>query len=506
MRFAHPWVRAFLLSLCLALLAALTPQAGFAAPPLQQSGASVPLYGVQGHFEVLPSSPFGEVFVAADGSRLTAVGVDATVAQQIDVLARQSPPPTVRVWGTRNFDPKPAYTPDLVVNEILPEGDTAQPADGAGTGGTGSGTASNPVFAVVNFSLVNLYSTPAQSMAVVAQARAGEQCAVQGRDPSGAWLLVDCGGTHGWIDRRLVNVTGGLDSVPVTNSEANPQPPVAPLEPTPTPAPVTPPPARVDAWRAAYYNNPTLNGSPVAYQDLDTVDLNWGYGSPATAVPVDYFSATFQRTYSFPLGYYSFSVLADDGVRVYVDNDLLINEWHPATGLTYTAVQQLSGVHSIRIEYLELVGVASIRFTMAVSSTPPPWRATYYEGASERGAQRATQNDLAGARQLDKTWGDNSPLPGILPADGWNGRWVGQFAFSGGSYYFRARADDGVRVYLNDTLVINGWNDGPHDLSNAFRNIGPGTHTVTVDYYDRYGYAYLQVFWYIDQYGPNFVP
>ena len=197
---------------------------------------------------------------------------------------------------------------------------------------------------------------------------------------------------------------------------------------------------------------------------------------------------------------------ADDGVRVYLDNDVLINEWHPASGLTYTAVRPLSGNHRIRIEYLELVGVAGISFALSMSPNPPPWQATYYEGAPNRGPQRAAQGEPAGARQLDKTWGENSPFAGILPADGWNGRWTGQFAFSGGNYYFRARADDGVRVYLNDMLVIDGWSDGPHDMSNAFRNVGPGTHTVTVDYYDRYGYAYLQVFWYIDQYGPNFVP
>ena len=45
---------------------------------------------------------------------------------------------------------------------------------------------------------------------------------------------------------------------------------------------------------------------------------------------------------------------------------------------------------------------------------------------------------------------------------------MGRFDFSGGNYLFRARADDGVRVYLNDTLVINGWTDGPHDMSNCF--------------------------------------
>lgn len=494
MRFAHPLIMWLVSLALLAVVGAPLPVA--AVLPAQQPSASVPVYGIQGRFEVLQGQPFGEVFVAADGTRLTAAGANATVAQQIDVLARQSPPPNVRVWGTRNFDPKPDYTADLVVNEILPEGDQAQPAPEE---------AAASVSAVVNFSLVNLYNTPSQSMSVVGQARAGEQCTVEGRDASGAWLLVDCGNSRGWVDRRLVNVTGSLENAPVSSSVANPQPPTQPLEPTPTPAPVTPPPP-VDAWRASYYNNPTLTGTPVAYQDMQAIDLNWGYGSPATAVPVDYFSATIERTYSFPPGYYIFNVLADDGVRVYVDNDLLINEWHPATGLTYTAIRSLSGVHRIRIEYLELVGIASIRFTLGFSSTPPPWQAAYYEGAPNRGPQRAAQGELAGARQLDRTWGENSPFPGLLPADGWNGRWVGQFAFSGGNYYFRARADDGVRVYLNDTLVINGWTDGPHDLANTFRNVGPGTHTITVDYYDRSGYAYLQIFWYADQYGPNYVP
>ena len=108
--------------------------------------------------------------------------------------------------------------------------------------------------------------------------------------------------------------------------------------------------------------------------------------------------------------------------------------------------------------------------------------------------------------QLQHTWGNQSPFPRVLPAEGWNARWVGRFDFAGGNYLFRARADDGVRVYLNDTLVLNGWSDGPHDMTNAFRNVGPGTHTITIDYYDRFGYAYLQVFWFSDQFGPSYVP
>jgi hypothetical protein len=491
---------------CLTLLACTVPARSLhAAPALQQSSSSLPVYGIQGHFAVMPNSAFGEVFVSTDGTRLSAVGINATVAQQIDVLARQSPPPPVKVWGTRNFDPKPGYTADLVVTEILPEGDPARPAPQP-TEPAAAGTPAVPeVTAVVNFNLVNLYNTPGQSVSVVGQARAGEHCNVHGRDVTGTWLLVDCGGTAGWIDRRLVNVTGPLADVPVTNREVAPPPPPAPLQPTPTLPPSTPA-ATFQGWKVSYYSNATLSGSPIAYQDKLTVDDNWGFGSPLPSMPVDFFSATYERTYSFPQGYYKLNVLADDGARVFIDHDLVIDEWHQASGIQYSASRWLSGVHSLRIEYLELVGSANIRFSLEFSPNPPPWQATYHEGAPNRGAQKAAQGEFSGTMQLQNTWGNQSPFPSVLPADGWSGRWVGRFDFTGGNYLFRAQADDGVRVYLNDTMVINGWSDGQHNMSTPFRNVGPGRHTVTVEYYDRYGYAYLQVWWYVDLSSPSIAP
>ncbi len=366
-----------------------------------------------------------------------------------------------------------------------------------------------PVTATVNFSLVNLYNTPSQSMSVVGQVRQGQRCTVDGRDPTGAWLLVNCdspsGPPEGWLDRRLVNVTGSLAAVEVTDRQVSASPPTGPLQPTPAPPAVTPP-ASFAGWKASYYNNPTLSGFPAAYADLPSVDLDWAFASPAPAIPVDYFSATFERTYTFPQGWYRFNAFADDGVRLFVDQELVISQWRQASGVQYTATRWLSGPHSLRLEYLELVGAANVRFNLEFSPTAPPWQATYYQGAPNRGPQVLAQAEFGGSMQIQRTWGMDSPLPTTLPADGWNGRWVGRFDFGGGNYLFRARADDGVRVYLNDTLVINGWTDGPHDLTNSFRNVGQGTHTITVDYYDRSGYAYLQVFWYTDQLGPNYVP
>ncbi len=95
------------------------------------------------------------------------------------------------------------------------------------------------------------------------------------------------------------------------------------------------------------------------------INFNWGRGSPDPAVPVDYFSVRWTRTLNFQAGTYRLSVRSDDGARVFVDDNLLINEWHPAAPLTYTAdVNLAAGLHTIRVEYYEGVGDAYILFTI----------------------------------------------------------------------------------------------------------------------------------------------
>src|SRR5690606_34575366 len=110
-------------------------------------------------------------------------------------------------------------------------------------------------------------------------------------------LLVTCGANRGWIDRRLVNVTGDLDGVLVVdpNILAAPPPAAATPVPTATAPPATPPPT-FNCWKVSYFNNPNLQGAPVAYADVSFIDFRWGYASPTPAVPVDYFSARFERT------------------------------------------------------------------------------------------------------------------------------------------------------------------------------------------------------------------
>ena len=65
---------------------------------------------------------------------------------------------------------------------------------------------------------------------------------------------------------------------------------------------------------------------------------------------------------AFVTGTYVLTARADDGVRVWVDGDLVINAWRDQSATTYTANRQLSGEHAVVVEYYENGGQAVAQF------------------------------------------------------------------------------------------------------------------------------------------------
>jgi hypothetical protein len=93
---------------------------------------------------------------------------------------------------------------------------------------------------------------------------------------------------------------------------------------------VTIPTVPADHWKAEYFGNTTVSGTPAATVDEGTgfVDHSWGDGGPAGLA--DHFSAGFTRTVTLAAGRYRFSVTTDDGSRLWVDEQLRINQWWPS--------------------------------------------------------------------------------------------------------------------------------------------------------------------------------
>ena len=80
--------------------------------------------------------------------------------------------------------------------------------------------------------------------------------------------------------------------------------------------------------RGDYYNITNFTGAPTLTRTDPTVDFNWGAGSPDPLIPVDDFSARWSgQVQALDTDTYTFYVNSDDGVRLWVNNQELINSW-----------------------------------------------------------------------------------------------------------------------------------------------------------------------------------
>jgi uncharacterized protein YgiM (DUF1202 family) len=136
-------------------------------------------------------------------------------------------------------------------------------------------------------------------------------------------------------------------------------------------------------WTAQYFSNTGFAGSPTLIQTETSPSHNWGTGSPVASIPADNFSARWTSIQTLPAGNYQLSVKVDDGVRITIDGVIYINEFHSATGQTYTAnVTLAAGQHSFLIEYYEAGGVAFLNFSFVPYTAPQPTLPPVITGAS----------------------------------------------------------------------------------------------------------------------------
>ncbi len=115
-------------------------------------------------------------------------------------------------------------------------------------------------------------------------------------------------------------------------------------------------------FTAQYFNNTTLSGTPAVTRKDPKIGFDWGTDSPDGAINSDNFSARWTKTENFTAGTYTFTATGDDGIRLYVDNVLIIDKWFDQGPTTYTATRTLTaGNHTIKFEYYDSGGGAVAR-------------------------------------------------------------------------------------------------------------------------------------------------
>jgi hypothetical protein len=300
----------------------------------------------------------------------------------------------------------------------------------------------------------------------------------------------------------VIESTAVVTSTPVTEPTATPvaEPtftatPTPVVAPTSTPTPITwptatPTPAIVD-WRGEYFDNASLTGMAVVVRNDKAIDFDWGYNAPATGLPVDGFSARWTRALNFEDGLYSFRAVVDDGIRLYVDGDLLIDQWRDGGRREVTADRRLTaGRHTLRVEYYERSGVALAQVRWEKVTSYPDWKGEYWPNLNLQGNPAIARNDA----KLDFDWKQGSP-GGAIPADGFSARWTRQASFDAAVYRFRVLADDGIRLWVDGQLLIDKWQDQHPTEYTADRTMVRGAHSIKVEYYEHTGGARVKVWW-----------
>jgi len=255
-----------------------------------------------------------------------------------------------------------------------------------------------------------------------------------------------------------------------------------------------------DRWKGEYYNGATPTGELAMARDdsipgTNFLNLPFGSASPSAAcgVGADNFSARWTRTVNFTAGTYRFIATVDNGVKLYIDGQLKIDQWGNLPPNTYTADVALSaGAHEIKLEFVEYTGDASISLfwgdVNCLATVPAGrWRGEYYNNTTTpTGFPAMIRDDGAGFLNFDFGLGSPSAACGI-GVDNFSARWTRTVSFAAGTYRFSVTGDDGVKLYVDNQVKIDKWFSQGATTYTADVALSAGAHEVKLEYFEGGG-------------------
>ncbi len=236
-------------------------------------------------------------------------------------------------------------------------------------------------------------------------------------------------------------------------------------------------------WQGEYFGNANLNGAPGLKRRDAVIDFKWLRGAPAPGLPDNRFSVRWTGSPEFKRGSYHFRVKADDGVRLWVDDILLIDSWERSDIRWEGATVALAaGAHKVKLEYMDQLGTARVYLDWERVENPEftDWKGRYYGNSQLKGDPVLIRNDAS----IDFDWGKHSPAVGV-PQNDFSVRWTRTVDFAAGTYLFKAQANGGIRVAVDGDLVIDEWH--PSDGSTVYEQSVDlsGSHDLAVEYFNR---------------------
>jgi hypothetical protein len=220
-----------------------------------------------------------------------------------------------------------------------------------------------------------------------------------------------------------------------------------------------------------------------------TFDTNWASGTLAYG-RADYVGFVSSRTANIASGTWTFTVVSDDGVRLYIDDQLVIDAWkvQPPTTYTYTQTFASTADHRLRLEYFEKEGGAKLSFSMQ-GVVPPPtpsypsdhWERLWYTYSSGSLSQFLGSGPDESSLNFDNSWSSGVLAYGRADYVGFiSSRTVDM---ASGKWTFTVVSDDGVRLYIDDQLVIDAWKVQPPTTYTYSQTLpSAGAHQLRLEY------------------------
>ncbi|MDZ7332298.1 MAG: glycoside hydrolase family 3 C-terminal domain-containing protein, partial [candidate division KSB1 bacterium] len=116
--------------------------------------------------------------------------------------------------------------------------------------------------------------------------------------------------------------------------------------------------------RGEYFDNMTLEGEPFLVRFDSCIDLNWKINPPDPEMKPEHFSVRWTGILNVPeSAQYELGVQSDDGFRLYLDNQLFLEDWtnHPPQTMSKAIILEANRDYQLKLEYYHNRGGALVQ-------------------------------------------------------------------------------------------------------------------------------------------------
>ncbi len=274
--------------------------------------------------------------------------------------------------------------------------------------------------------------------------------------------------------------------------------------------------------KAEYFSNSSA-AAPFANASLtrldETINFNWGNQAPAAGISKDTFKIRWTgKIVPLTNATYTLYITASDGVRLYINNNLMLDSWSDKATFTFTRTIAMSttGQYNIRLEYYSktnpaycnlqwsALGICKqiIPFSQLLASSVncnsngTGLQAEYFSNQSPTSGFPSTATLVNTAATVNFDWGGGSPSA-TISSDLFKARFKGYVqSLDSGSYTFYVTADDGIRLWINGQLLIDKWIDqSATEYSTTVTFAKCTKDSIRIEYYENGGDAVCKLEW-----------